>query len=427
MKGCEVRGSRGGAGVREPCHGAAVGGGSAWRRGRWGVRWRRLTAGRVVAPGSAACAVAPGSAGRAIPPAAAEPSPPTSSGVKGSLNGRLRCTGPGGRPTAAATARPTAARICAAVPPTAGASRTAAPNSPTCATVWLAPVPTSSGGRSAVSASSGTPACAASSTAGRRFAAAVPDVVATGTGRPDANASPSARNPAVRSSMRTCSRRRPAASAACRANASGALREPGHSTASVTPQRTSSSTTVRAASVAGFTAGSPRSAPAAARWPPAPPAPPAGPARTSRTAPGRSAARSGRGSSAGCGRRAAGGAAPASTARSGRSTAFDASSRAPMCASSDPSGRSHTIPPPVPGVEAGRELGVGGEQVETRRAPIDLDDDAEQPLGLRRLRLRRRSGAGTSTPARSAAPPGRAWPRPAASPPPRSPTSPAAT
>ena len=76
-----------------------------------------------------------------------------------------------------------------------------------------------------------------------------PDVVATGTGRPERSASPSARNPAVRSSMRTCSRSRPAASAACSANDSGALREPGHSTASVTPHRTSSSTTSRACSV----------------------------------------------------------------------------------------------------------------------------------------------------------------------------------
>ena len=65
------------------------------------------------------------------------------------------------------------------------------------------------------------------------------------TGRPDAFASPSARNPADRSSMRTCSRSRPAASAACSANASGAEREPGASTASRTPHRTSSSTSTR--------------------------------------------------------------------------------------------------------------------------------------------------------------------------------------
>src|SRR6185312_7125190 len=180
-------------------------------------------AGHTTAPGALAAPVAglPNAAPVVEPPPSA--TAPASSGVSGSANGRLRCTGPGGRPTAAATARPTAARVCAAVPPTAGASRTAAPNIPTCATVWLAPVPTSSDGRSAVSTSSGTPACDASSTAGSRFAAAVPDVVATGTGLPDANANPNARNPAVRSSMRTCSRSRPAASAACSANASGAL------------------------------------------------------------------------------------------------------------------------------------------------------------------------------------------------------------
>ena len=175
---------------------------------------------------------------------------PGSAGVSGSAKGRLRCTGPGGVPHAAATARSTAARTC--VPPTAGASRTAEPNIPTCAMVWLAPVPTSSAGRSAVTAISGTPLWEASRTAGSRFAAAVPDVVATGTGRPDASARPRARNPAVRSSMRTCRRRSPAASAACSAKASGALREPGHSTASVTPHRTSSSTTARAVPVEAF-------------------------------------------------------------------------------------------------------------------------------------------------------------------------------
>src|ERR1700740_2975876 len=53
--------------------------------------------------------------------------------------------------------------------------------------------------------------------------------------------------------MRTCSRIRPERSASCNANASGAFREPGHSTTSRTPPRISSSTTTRACVVEGFT------------------------------------------------------------------------------------------------------------------------------------------------------------------------------
>src|SRR5918997_1939531 len=188
-------------------------------------------------------------------PAGASPAP---SGTSGSAKGRFRCAGPGGppeAPVATATTRSTNARSRAGSAPVPAftASRTAPPNSPACSIVWLAPVPITSGGRSALSTSSGTPAYDASSTAGCRFATAVPDVVQTGTGRPDRSASPSARKPAVRSSIRTCSRSRPAASAACSANDIGALREPGHSTASVTPQRISSSTTSRAWVVDGFT------------------------------------------------------------------------------------------------------------------------------------------------------------------------------
>jgi len=56
---------------------------------------------------------------------------------------------------------------------------------PGCAVVWLAPVPRKRAGRSAVTASSGASACSASSSAGCRFAAAVPDVVTTGVTRPD--------------------------------------------------------------------------------------------------------------------------------------------------------------------------------------------------------------------------------------------------
>src|ERR1700730_10466426 len=53
--------------------------------------------------------------------------------------------------------------------------------------------------------------------------------------------------------MRTCNRIRPDRSASCNAKASGAFREPGHSTTSRTPPRINSSTTTRACVVEGFT------------------------------------------------------------------------------------------------------------------------------------------------------------------------------
>src|ERR1700759_5018095 len=53
--------------------------------------------------------------------------------------------------------------------------------------------------------------------------------------------------------MRTCSRTRPVLSASCSAKASGAFRDPGHSTTSRTPPRISSSTTMRACVVEGLT------------------------------------------------------------------------------------------------------------------------------------------------------------------------------
>src|ERR1035437_7143846 len=59
----------------------------------------------------------------------------------------------------------------------------------------------SSGGRSAVSTINGTRAWWASITAGAKLAAAVPDVQVSATGRPDALAAPSAKNPAQRSSI----------------------------------------------------------------------------------------------------------------------------------------------------------------------------------------------------------------------------------
>ncbi len=97
---------------------------------------------------------------------------------------------------------------------------------PSWSVVWLASVPRSRSGRSAVTATRGTPACAASSIAGWRLATAVPLVQTTAAGDPTL-VSPSARNAAERSSMRVCSRSTPASAASYAANDSGALREPG--------------------------------------------------------------------------------------------------------------------------------------------------------------------------------------------------------
>ena len=66
--------------------------------------------------------------------------------------------------------------------------------------VWGAPQSRSSAGRSAVTTISGTRDWRASSTAGWKWAAAVPDVHSTTTGRPDALAAPRAKNAADRSS-----------------------------------------------------------------------------------------------------------------------------------------------------------------------------------------------------------------------------------
>ncbi len=155
-------------------------------------------------------------------PSSALPQPSPASGTSGSSNWRLRCTGPGRaprRPVATAALRaaserqPTTCRRSASPEPACGAgtsaeSRTALPKMPAWSVVWFAFVPRSRAGRSAVSRISGTPACDASSTAGCRFATAVPLVVTTATGRRLVRARPTARKPADRSSMRVCSRTR---------------------------------------------------------------------------------------------------------------------------------------------------------------------------------------------------------------------------
>src|SRR3954452_18625148 len=105
-----------------------------------------------------------------------------------------------------------------------------------------APTSRSSGGRSAVRTRSGTPASCASMTAGRKFAAAVPDVQVMTTGSPVALAIPSAKNAAQRSSTCECTIRRPSRTSA---STSGVEREPGDVHAWRTPLRTSSSTSAR--------------------------------------------------------------------------------------------------------------------------------------------------------------------------------------
>ena len=123
--------------------------------------------------------------------------------------------------------------------PGAKAQRVAAANSPFCSMVCGAPVWCSSGGRSAVHTMSGTRAWCASTTAGWSSAAAVPLVTQMTVGLPVAIASPSAKNAALRSSRRTWTRSRSA-----KGRASGVERDPGQTTASVTPSRTHSSTRV---------------------------------------------------------------------------------------------------------------------------------------------------------------------------------------
>ena len=108
--------------------------------------------------------------------------------------------------------------------------------------VWGAPTSRSSGGRSAVQTSSGTPARWASTTAGCSSAAAVPLVVSThgraAGGQPEAEGRGTRRS--ARRGARGPAHRRRSASARPAASTGS----PGQTTASVTPARTHSSTSV---------------------------------------------------------------------------------------------------------------------------------------------------------------------------------------
>ena len=145
----------------------------------------------------------------------------------GERPGRQRPPGPGGGQLGA---------------PGCTSHRTALPKRPSWSTVWGAPKPWSSGGRSAVTATMGTPAWWASMTAGCSSEAAVPLVVTTGAGTPVARARPRAKNPAERSSASTWSRSAPCSAASARAMSRGVDLEPGQATASLTPARNHSST-----------------------------------------------------------------------------------------------------------------------------------------------------------------------------------------
>src|ERR671910_1690747 len=105
--------------------------------------------------------------------------------------------------------------------------------------VWLAPVWRNSGGRSAVSRIMGMPSVEASTTAGKPFATAVPEVVIQAAGRPVARAYPRAAKAVPRSSKWT---RLLAFSFAASAATRGVEREPGATQKKSTPQRRSSST-----------------------------------------------------------------------------------------------------------------------------------------------------------------------------------------
>ena len=201
---------------------------------------RSTTRSRVgaVGPASTWCQGTPPGRPSGMPPASASP-------MRGSRNGRLRCTGPGplGPDIASATDRDPMERHADRDPssgtPGSTNHRTDRPYRCAWSMVCGAPTSRSSGGRSAVHTSIGTPARSASTTAAWSSTAAVPLVTTTTAGRPVASAIPRAVKPADRSSRRTCNSSRDSAATA---SVSGVDREPGHTTAWVTPARTHSST-----------------------------------------------------------------------------------------------------------------------------------------------------------------------------------------
>ena len=112
---------------------------------------------------------------------------------------------------------------------------------PTWLIVWFAPQHQSSGGRSPVKMMRGTPVKKASTVAGRKLAAAVPEVQTSATGSPKALAIPRAKKPAERSSR--CIQDWIDGFSA-KAIVNGVDRDPGQIHTCLSPQRDSSSTKV---------------------------------------------------------------------------------------------------------------------------------------------------------------------------------------
>ena len=140
----------------------------------------------------------------------------------GSSSCTLRWTGP---VAATSSPEPTAPEVRSG--PEVDGSATRAPKMPTWSVVWLAPVPRSRAGRSAVTHDqrhAGVRRLEHGRVQVRHGGARGGDAPPPGA---PTRVRPSARNPAVRSSIRVCSRSRPAAAASYAAKASGALRDPG--------------------------------------------------------------------------------------------------------------------------------------------------------------------------------------------------------
>ena len=151
-------------------------------------------------------AAAPGPAIGTPPRGQRRRRPPTAARGTRRSAARARAT-PGGRRTTTGRAPPTTASRASArtaAPSTAarasaprrrGPAGRRSPNRPGWCVVWLEPIPRSSTGRSAVSTIIGTPEWCASSTAGCRFATAVPDVVITTVGTPGLDREPERQEP----------------------------------------------------------------------------------------------------------------------------------------------------------------------------------------------------------------------------------------
>mmetsp|Transcript_7779 Transcript_7779/g.28617 ORF Transcript_7779/g.28617 Transcript_7779/m.28617 type:complete len:224 (+) Transcript_7779:3601-4272(+) len=115
----------------------------------------------------------------------------TRCGPRGSRNAQFKCTGPGLAPRKYRSAVAAIVAHARAGAPSPGGAKSAAkraydPKILTWSIVWFAPVSRSSYGRSAVSNNKGVELSEASTTAGSKFATAVPLLQMTAAGRNDA-------------------------------------------------------------------------------------------------------------------------------------------------------------------------------------------------------------------------------------------------